>query len=479
MFLVFGGMLMFFSATFLFPILWSFFGRDGALNSFLGSAIGTFAVGLLFWLPNRQYKHELQLFEGCLLVVAAWLSMAAAAAVPLYLEVPDINVTDAYFEAMSGLTTTGATVIEGLENLPQSVNIWRHSLNWFGGMGIIVLAVAILPLLGVGGMQLFKAETPGPMKEAKLTPRITQTAKYLWLIYVSLTVLCVISLMVAGMNFFEAVCHAFSAMSLGGFSTRDSSVGGFDSLVIELVLITFMLISALNFATHFLALRERSFRAYKFDPEVIPVLSAMLGGVLLVALVLFFKDTYNDFFTALRHSAFNVVSIATSSGYMSQDFDKWPIFTSILMYIMCATCASAGSTGGGIKMIRTMILLRQSLRELHRMVHPRSINPMNLNGAIIENKVVLAVMGYMLLYGATLITLTMVLLLTDLDFLTSFTAIVACLNNAGPGLNLVGPASNYKVLTDFQTWVCTFAMFVGRVELLTVFVILTPSFWRR
>jgi trk system potassium uptake protein len=298
-------------------------------------------------------------------------------------------------------------------------------------------------------------------------------------VYVGVTLLCIASLQLAGMNFFEAVCHAFSALSLGGFSTRDGSVGEFDSVAIELVLVFFMLVSVLNFATHFLAWRQRSFKAYRADAEAIPVIVTVLCSCLLLGVVLYTKGTYDDFWTALRHATFNTVSIATSSGYMSQDFDKWPIFASIWMYLLCATCASAGSTGGGIKMIRTLILLRQASRELLRMVHSRAVNPLCMNGTVIDNKIVLAVMGYMMLYGATLVALTMVLLLTDLDFLSAFTAIIACLNNAGPGLNLVGPATNYAVLTDFQTWVCALAMFLGRVELLTVFVIFTPHFWRR
>jgi trk system potassium uptake protein len=476
---VLGGMLMVFSLTFLLPIIWSVVVTDGALLSFVCSAFGTAFVGLCMWLPNRRHKQELQPRDGCLLVVLGWLLMAAAATIPLMLQIKDLSFTDAYFETMSGLTTTGATVLTGLEKLPQSVNIWRHALNWYGGMGIIVLAVAILPLLGVGGMQLYKAETPGPMKEGKLTPRITQTAKYLWLVYAGITALCCLSLMFAGMDFFEALCHSFSAMALGGFSTRDGSVGDFNSLAIELVLVFFMMVAVLNFATHFLAISKRSFKPYKIDPEAVPVLVVILGSCVMLGFVLWTKGTYSDFWTALRHATFNTVSIATSSGFMSQDFDKWPIFTSMWMYLLCATCASAGSTGGGIKMIRTLILCRQALRELLRMVHPRVVNPMILNGSVIDNKVVLAVMGYMLLYGATLVALTMALLLTDLDFVTSFTAIIACLNNAGPGLNLVGPASNYQVLTDVQTWVCTIAMFLGRVELLTVFVIFTPHFWRR
>ncbi len=477
--LVLGSLLMGFSLTFAIPTVWSLVVRDGTADSFILSGLGCFVVGALLFGLNRKHRDELQLRDGCMLVVLGWLSMALAACFPLLLEIEGISFTDAYFEASSGLTTTGATVLTGLNTLPQSLNVWRHLLNWFGGMGIIVLAVAVLPLLGVGGMQLFKAETPGAMKESKLTPRITQTAKYLWLIYLVLTAICCGCLMLAGLSFYEALCHSFSTLALGGFSTRDGSIGEFNNLTVELIIVCFLMIAVLNFATHFLALQRRSIEPYRRDPEVLPVLCLILGSCLMVAIVLWVKGTYPDFPTSLRHAVFNVVSIGTSTGYASQDFDKWPPFTALWMYLLCATASSAGSTGGGAKMIRALILVRQAYRELLRMIHPRIINPMVLKGSVIDNKVVLAVMGFMLLYGVTLVAVTLILLLTDLDFTSAVTAAIACLNNTGPGLNLVGPATNYQVLSDFQTWVCCITMFLGRLELLTVFVIFTPQFWHR
>jgi trk system potassium uptake protein len=476
---ILGALLMVFTAAFVPPVAWAIVQKDVTLNAFLVAGAITFLAGLVCWLPTRRFKRELQPRDGCLLVVLCWVLMASVATIPLMLSIKDLSFTDAFFETMSGLTTTGSTVLSGLDTLPQPINLWRHILNWYGGMGIIVLAVAVLPLLGVGGMQLFKAETPGPMKEGKLTPRITQTAKYLWILYAGITVLCTICLMIAGMSFYEAICHAFSAMALGGFSTRDASVGGFDSLAIEIVLQVFMMIAVLNFATHFTAFRARSLRPYFRCPEAVWVLLSILGSCVFLGWYLWWMGIYPDFWLALRHASFNTISIATSSGYMTQDFDKWPIFAPMWMYLLCTVASSSGSTGGGIKMIRTIILLRQSTRELLRMMHPRAINPMILGGQIVDNKVILAVMGFMLLYGLTVGGLTLIMLFTGLDFITSLTAVIATVNNTGPGLGLVGPTQNYSVLSDFQTWLCSFAMLAGRLELLTVFILFMPRFWSK
>ncbi len=476
---VLGGMLMVMAATYVLPIAWSLAVDDGVAGSFVEAAIGTAAAGLALWAPTLRFKRELQARDGCLLVVLTWLSMAGAASVPFMLELPGISFTDAYFESMSALTTTGATVISGLETLPQSLNLWRHALQWFGGMGIIVLAVAILPLLGVGGMQLFKAEMPGPMKEAKLTPRITQTAKYLWLIYVTLTLLCMGSLRLAGMSWFDAVCHGFSALALGGFSTRDDSIGGFDSPAIEAVLIVFMLFAVLNFLTHFAALRSRSPRAYLRDTEARWVLTSILSAVFLMAGYLWLTGTYAEPLQALRYAAFTTVSMATASGYAGADYELWPAFASLAVLVLGALCSSSGSTGGGIKMVRTMILVKQASRELLRISHPRAVKPMILNRQIVGNNVIFAVLGYMLLYGVTLAGVTMLLMISGLDIVSAFSGALACLNNIGPALGVLGPTDNYQSLNDFQTWILAFAMLAGRLELLTFFALLTPTFWRR
>lgn len=476
---VLGGLLMVMAATYLLPIAWSVAVDDGTTDSFTRAAVGTASAGLALWAPTRRFKRELQPRDGCLLVVLAWVSMAAAATVPFLLEIPGISFTDAYFESMSGLTTTGATVLTGLHTLPQSLNVWRHALQWFGGMGIIVLAIAILPLLGVGGMQLFKAEMPGPMKESKLTPRITQTAKYLWLIYVALTALCMLALRLAGMDWFEAVCHAFSALALGGFSTRDDSIAGYDSPAIEAVLMVFMLLAVINFTSHFLAIRSRSLAAYRRDPEARWVWGSIVGAALGMGAYLWWTSAYVDPLTALRFGAFKVVSMATSTGYTGADYEQWSGFAAMLLLLLGTLCSSSGSTGGGIKMVRTLILFKQANRELLRMSHPRAVRPLLLNQQIVGNHVVLAVLGFMLLYGATLVGVTLLLTATGLDFATAFGGTLACLNNVGPALGALGPSQNYQGLTDFQTWVCMITMLAGRLELLTFFALLTPAFWRR
>ena len=476
---VLGGMLMVMAATYLLPIGWSLAVHDGTVGSFIKASIGAALCGLALWAPTRRWRRELQARDGCLLVVLAWVSMAGAATVPLRLEIKGLSFTDAFFETVSAVTTTGGTVLVGLDALPQSLNVWRCALQWFGGMGLIVLAVAILPLLGVGGMQLFKAETPGPMKESKLTPRITQTAKYLWFVYTALTVLCIVALRAAGMDWYEAVCHAFATLSLGGFSTRDASIAAWNSSAIEAVLMVFMLMAVLNFTTHFLALRDRSLEPYGRDPEARWVLGIIIGSGIAIASYLVWQGAVHNPATALRHAMFNTVSIATTTGFASLDYDQWPLFAGLWMMLLCVVASSSGSTGGGIKMVRALILFRQSMRELLRTSHPRAVRPLLLAGQIVPPQVILAVLGFMLLYGVTLVGLTLLLIATGLDFTSALTGVVACLNNTGPGLGALGPARNYQELTDFQTWVCTFAMLVGRLELLTVFVLFTPAFWRR
>ncbi len=476
---ILGGLLMIFASTFLLPIAWSIAVADGIHGVFIASGLGCLAAGVLLWVATSKQHRELRAREGCLLVVLAWIIVAAVSTVPLLWTIKGLSFTDAYFETMSALTTTGSTVLVGLDDLPESLNLWRHALQWFGGMGIIVLAVAILPMLGVGGMQLFKAETPGPMKDAKITPRVTQTAKYLWLIYAALTLACILMLRATGSTWLDSVCHAFSALSLGGFSTRDSSVLHFDSPIMEFILGVFMMLAVLNFTTHFLAFRERSLKVYWRDAEVVAVWSLVLGSGVMLALFLLWKGVYPDFLTAWRYAAFNVISIATSSGYMSTDYDKWPIFAPMWMLFLCCVASSAGSTGGGIKMIRALILLKQAKHELLRMVHPRAVTPLCVSGQVIDNRVILSVLGYMLMYGATVTFLSFALMATGLDFVSSVSGVIASINNTGPGLNLLGPAQNYQVLTDLQTWLCTFAMLAGRLELLTVFVLFTPHFWRK
>ncbi|MDD5299105.1 MAG: potassium transporter TrkG [Gallionella sp.] len=475
-----GLMLVVFSAAYVIPVASSLiYGDYTMLLDFLLAMVWTFSSGVLMWLLTRHHKGELSIRHGYLLVATMWAMMPAFATIPLLMMIPGLSFTDAYFETMSGLTTTGATVLTGLDSMPPAINIWRHELNWLGGLGIIVLAVAILPLLGVGGRQLFKAETPGPMKDSALTPRIAETARNLWAVYLAITLACIAALKWAGMDWLDAVCHAFSTMGLGGFSTHDASVGYFNSPLIEFVLIVFMLLSVVNFATHFMAWRGRSLAAYRDDLEAFSSWGLILGSCVGVAIFLRWQGVYPDFWTALRHASFNLVSIATSSGFATVDFAQWPIFAPMWMMFLACTVASAGSSGGGIKMIRTLILIKQAGREFVKLLHPNVVNPMKIGGHVVSNNIVFSVLGFIFLYFMTTVTLTFVLLISGMDYISAFSAIVACINNFGPGLGTVGPAGNYQGLTDFQTWVCTFAMLIGRLEIFTVLILFTPHFWRR
>jgi len=474
-----GLMLVVFSISYVLPVLTSLIYRDDTLAVFLLAMLLTAGTGVLLWLLTRRYKGELSIRHGYLLVVAMWTAMPAVATFPLLLVINGLSFTDAYFETMSGITTTGATVLTGLDNLPPAINLWRHELNWLGGMGIIVLAVAVLPLLGIGGRQLFKAETPGPMKDSALTPRITETARNLWLVYAAITLACILSLKLAGMNWLDAICHAFAAMGLGGFSTHDASVGYFNSPLIEFVLIVFMLLAAMNFATHFLAWRGKSLRVYVRDAEGVATVVLVLGSCLGIALFLWWQGVYPAFWTALRHASFNLVSLATDCGFASVDFNQWPIFAPLWMLFLSCVSASSGSTGGGIKMIRTLVLVKQAGREFVKLLHPAVINPLKIGGQVVDNNIVFAVLGFIFLYFMSVMTLTFTLLISGLDFVSSFSAVIACINNAGPGLGVVGPASNFGVLTDFQVWVCTLAMLIGRLEIFTLLILFTPAFWRR
>jgi trk system potassium uptake protein TrkH len=414
-----------------------------------------------------------------MLVTLSWTFMAVVATFPLHAVYPELSFTDAFFETMSALTTTGATVLTGLDNAPRSINLWRCELQWLGGLGIIVLAVAILPLLGVGGMQLFRAEMPGPMKEARLTSRIADTAQALYLVYVGLTLACMLSLRLAGMEWFDAICHGFSVVALGGFSTRDASIGAFDSPAIEGIVIAFTIVAAMNFATHFLAWRDRSLRCYRSDAEARTLVVLIIASCVAVGAFLFWKGTYGDFWTALRHASFNVVSIGLTSGFASVDYAQWPLFAPLFMLFLGSITPSSGSTGSGIKMVRTIILYKQGLRELHKMLHPQSAELNKLGNVPVPNKVTFSVLGFIFLYFMTVVVVTFLLLASGMDFLTALSAAVACINNVGPALGALGPAANFGDISDFQKWVCISAMLLGRLEILSVLVIFTRSFWRK
>jgi trk system potassium uptake protein TrkH len=475
---VLGIVLSLFSAAFLVPIGFALWGGDAALRAFEFSLSATLACGIGVWGVFRRFQAELQLRDGFLLVSLVWSVLPVFGALPLMLHLPALSFTDAYFEAVSGLTTTGATVLTGLERLPTSINVWRCFMVLIGGMGIIVLAVAILPLLGVGGTQLFKAETPGPMKDTKLTPRIAETARGLWTVYFAVSFACFLAFAAAGMGWADAFMHMCSTMGLGGFAAYDASFGAFNSPRIEAVTVVFMLLAGVNFALYFLVWRRRSLAVLWRDTEVRVYAVLMVGSVLLVATYLTAHRVYPSFEESLRHAAFSVVSIATTTGFATVDYAQWPVFAPALMLLLCCFATCAGSTGGGIKLVRAILLVQQARRELAHIVHPRAVLPVKLGDAVVPSHVMVSMLAFMLIYGAVMVGATLALLFSGLDLVSAFTAVVACINNTGPGLGQVGPAANYQGLSDFQTWVCTAAMLLGRLELLSVLVLFTPQFWR-
>jgi trk system potassium uptake protein len=478
-FAVLGGILMLFAVAMLVPTAWSFVAGDAALVAYDEAILITAGTGAALFFGCRKVRRELLPRDGFLLVTLVWSVLPAFGALPLMFFMPQLSFTDAYFEAMSGLTTTGATVITGLDDLPDSINVWRCLMVLVGGMGIVVLAVAILPLLGVGGSQVFKAETPGPMKDDKLTPRIAETARGLWTVYFGIATACFLSFRAAGMSWPDAFMHMCSTMGLGGFSSHDASFGFWDSPLIEAVAVVFMLLASLNFALYFVAWRKRRISVLWRDLEARACWVVMVLSVLLVAAYLSYHGVYDSFWLSLRHSAFNLISIATTTGFASVDYAEWPIFAPILMIFLSCFATSAGSTGGGIKMIRALLLVKSARRELTRIVHPRAIAPVTLGGAIVDSQVLFSVLAFMLVYGATMIGATMLLLFSGLDVITAFTAVVAMINNMGPGLGNVGPSSNFQSLTDFQTWVCSITMMLGRLEIFSVLVLFTAHFWRK
>ena len=476
---VLGLMMAFFATTYLMPLACALLTQDGMFADFALAAGINVIIGLTIAGLTRRYQRELKPRDGFVLVTLSWVLMSGSAALPLMIALPGLSFTDAYFEAMSGLTTTGSTVLSGLDQLPPSINLWRHALHWFGGIGIIVLAVAILPLLGVGGMQLYRAETPGPVKDEKLTPRITETAKALWLSYSLITAVGIVALKLAGMNWLDAICHTFSAMGLGGFSTHDSSVGWFDSVPIELILEVLMLLAALNFARHYVAIRRLTLAPYRDDPEARGVFLLVGASVVFIAVLLYVSGTYPTLAASLRHSAFNVISVATTTGFVSQNYDLWPVFTPVWMLFLSSIVCSTGSTGGGIKMFRTLLLARQAVREMKLLVHPSAVMPVRIGGNVVPERVAQSVLAFIFLYFQVIAILTFVLLLTGMPLVPAFSSVIASINNMGPGIGPTGPAGNYQVLTDFQTWVCTLAMLLGRLEVFSVLVLFTPTFWRK
>ncbi|MFY8328879.1 TrkH family potassium uptake protein [Pseudoalteromonas sp. ZZD1] len=474
---ILGQLVVLFSITMVPPAVVSLIYKDGGGVPFVLAFIFSVVIGLTAYYPNRQEHGDLKAREGFLIVVLFWLVLGAFASIPLiFLQEPNLSLADAVFEAFSGLTTTGATVLTGIEYLPKSVLFYRQQLQWLGGMGIIVLAVAILPMLGVGGMQLYRAEIPGPVKDSKMTPRIADTAKHLWYIYVSLTITCMLAYWAAGMDWFDAICHAFSTIAIGGFSTYDASIGHFDSPLINFICVVFLIIAAINFTLHYAAVSSRNLKIYIRDPEFKVFLFIQLALVVVCFTVLSSNNIYANGDETLDQALFQAVSMSTTAGFATDTFSAWPLFLPILLIFSSFIGGCAGSTGGGMKVVRVFLLYLQGVRELNRLVHPRAIYSIKLGRKALPDKVVEAVWGFFSAYALVFVIIMLALMGTGMDNITAFSATAACLNNLGPGLGEV--ASHYGAVSDAAKWLLTIAMVFGRLEIFTLLVLFTPTFWR-
>ena len=469
---LFGILLMLFSLSFVIPISISFLYNDSSLNIFLITFLLVFAIGFVFWISSKDHKQELNSNDGFIIIALFWLVLAMAGSLPFYLS--GMSVMDSFFESMSGITTTGATVITNIGELDESLLMYRQLLQWMGGMGLIVLAIAVMPILGIGGGQIYKTDIPGAMSDQKLTPRITETAKALWTIYFGLTVLCALMYWIAGMSGFDAIAHSLSTVSIGGFSTYDESIGFFDSFFIELVCIVFMIISASSFALHYGALfRGRALR-YFYDPEFRFFISIILLIFAISSLILFFTQDNSE---SQRSILFQTVSIVSTTGFTTTDYSLWPSVIGFLLLIGAFIGGCSGSVGGGIKSWRILIMLNHAHKQLIKIIHPQAVVSVKIGSKVVDGSVAESVWGFFSIYVISFMLLLFSLLATGLDFTSAFSAIGACLNNLGPGLGEV--SANYSSVTSVGKGILAFGMILGRLEIFTVLVLFMPMFWRR
>ena len=473
---ILGLLLMLFSLAIIPPIIVSLIFQDNETWSFFYAGILIFVSGLLLWLPAAQARTDLKLRDGFIIVVLFWFVLSSFASLPMILsDSLEISITNAIFESVSGLTTTGATILNGIDALPESILFYRQYLQWLGGLGIIVLAVAVLPMLGVGGMQLYKAEVAGPIKN-KITPRITETAKWLWIVYLTMTILCGLGYYFAGMTIFDSICHSFSTIAIGGFSTHDASFGFYDNQWIELVAIIFMLAAGLNFSLHYLAFKNKSIKAYKDDNESFSFIFITIFISILTILYVYHLTSEMNTREIIRNT-FYAVSISTTTGFTNANYFNYVGFLPILLILFSFVGGCAGSTAGGMKVIRVILLLKQGYRELIRLIHPNSKIKVKVGNSAINERTLETIWGFFAIYVFVFFTVMLLLMLSGLDFLTSFSAVAATINNLGPGQGEV--ISNYSKLTDVNKWILSFSMIVGRLEIFTLLVIFTPDFWRK
>lgn len=473
---ILGLLLTLFSVTMLPPIVLSWLDRDHITYAFITPFALSLILGLSLWLPVRHYRGELRVRDGFMVVALFWLVLSLFSALPFILS-PHLSLTDSVFEAVSGLTTSGGTVIVGLDDLPLSLLYYRQQLNWLGGMGIVVLAVAVLPMLGIGGMQLYRAEIPGLMKEDKLTPRIAETAKTLWYIYLGLTIACAIAFWLAGMTPFDAIGHSFATLSTGGFSTHDESIGYFNSPLINAIADIFMLLAGMNFFLHFVAWRKLSIKGYFRDTETRVFITIMLVTATMTSIYLYLSGTFDTLGQAFNHGFLQTISIGTNTGFTTTEYGRWPTFIPALLILVSFIGGCGGSTSGGMKVIRVWLLFKQGMREIRRLIHPNAQFAVKIGDKPLTDRVIEGVWGFFSLYILSYILMSLLVTSTGVDLLSSFSAVAACINNMGPGLGVVGP--NYSTIPAEAKWILSFAMLLGRLEVFTLLVLLTPDFWRR
>ncbi len=472
-----GLLLMVFSLTQIPPILIDFIYSEGEFFSFVISFVLTFIGGYLVWFFNRNTTQNFRIREGILIVVCFWVVLSLFGTLPFLLtdSIKDLTFASALFESMSGLTTTGATVLSQLDDLPKSILFYRQQLQWLGGIGIIVLAVAILPFLGVGGMELYHAEYSGISKD-RLTPKVRQTAIALWKIYLSLTILCTLGYFFSGMSFFDAVSHSFSTIAIGGFSTHDASIGYFNSMSVELVAMFFMFLSGINFSLHFVVWNNRNFVDYWRDSEFKTYIFILISATVIILITLGLNNQYNNSTDTLRYGLFQTISMATTTGFVSQKFSSWPVAIPLFLILLSFIGACVGSTGGGIKVVRVLMMFRLGMKEIKKFIHPSAQVNVKLNQSSVSEQTLVSVLGFFSLYAIAFILILTMLMFTGLDQVSSFSATAATMNNLGPALGTV--ADNYSALGDTAKWILSFSMLIGRLEVLTIIALFHKAFWR-
>ena len=470
---LFSVLVLFFSFSYIFPIVVSIIFDDGALHIFVKTLIAISLIGIIGLAATRNINNELSQKDGFVIIVMFWVVLSIAGSIPFYLS--GMSIIDSFFESMSGITTTGATVISNIDALPESVLFYRQMLQWMGGMGLIVLAIAVMPLLGIGGGQIYKTEIPGAMGEQRLTPRIKETAQALWSIYLGLTILCALLYYLGGMSAFDAISHAMSTVAIGGFSTHDESIGYFNSSTIEIICIIFMLLSAFSFTLHYFAIYKRKPLKYFYDPEFRFFFSILL----LVLAASLFINSFTDYENSpnFKEIIFHSVSMITTTGFSISDTSDWPLSVSFLLLVGAFVGACSGSVGGGVKSWRVMIMLNHAYSNIMKIIHPNSVISLKIGSRSVDDEVATSVWGFFSIYVISFMILLLAVLTSGLDLESAFSAVGACLNNLGPGLGAV--SENYSNISSFTKSILAFAMLLGRLEIFTLLVILTPMFWAK